>query len=58
MRELIDNHLLDIRDYCNYNNIEYVFAAIDNKNKHKKVSTNVVTNPIIKRVVTIVKKLL
>ena len=38
LKDLIDNHLIDLFEYCNRHKIEYVFAAIDQNGNVKKIN--------------------
>ena len=57
LKDLIDNHLIDLFEYCNENKIEYIFAAID-QNGNAKKSTNIIETSILKIADDTLKKLL
>lgn len=54
LKKLIDG----VINYCNENNIEFVFTSIDPKNRYTMLTTNVETNVILKRAVEILRTLL
>ena len=55
IRDLIDNYLIDIREYCTRNNIEYVFAFRKNKVIKIGIDSN---DKILKKAYNILYKLI
>ena len=41
--------IMEVNNYCNANNIEYLFVAVSTKNRHDILANNVTTNKILKK---------
>lgn len=54
----LDNLIGKVGDYCNENNIEYIFAATAENGTYVKIAHNTIANAVLKEAAKVIQTLI